>query len=155
MRYYYKPKKRYGRYSLFCFLPLFISAGLIFPAYHFGLRFLYAASFVFLCLSLQIFTVYILSSYEYELDGAVFMIYRRVGKSVKRVFDLDLSFAEELVPYKEAKARIKEKGGPARRFYCTSGCPKKRCRALFYDGGYMLVFAPDEAFARLIKDQIR
>ena len=157
MRYYYKPKKRAGKYSFYCFIPLFISAGLLFSAYYFNLRFLYAAAFLALCLSFQIFTVYIISSYEYELDNGILKIYRRVGKSTKRVFDLDLVFAECLIPYREAKARIKEKGKPEKRFYCLSGNPKKHSYALFYDGGkpYMLVFAPDEEFASLIKAQIR
>ena len=101
---------------------------------------------------MQIFTVYILSYYEYEVDGSLFMIYRRIGKSRRRIFDLDLNFASAPVTHKEAKQIMKKAGKKFRRYYCTSGLPRRKCRALIYDAGEpsILYFAADDGFAAII-----
>ena len=114
--------------------------------------FLYIVTFSLLCLSVQIFTVCILSTYEYELDDSFFIIYRRIGKNRQRIFDLDLNFASAPVTYKEAKEAAKKSGKKYRRYYCTSGVSRRKCRVLIYDAGEpcMLYFAANESFSAII-----
>ena len=114
--------------------------------------FLYLISFSLLCLSVQIFTVYILSYYEYEVDENLFMIYRRIGKSRRRIFDLDLNFASAPMTHKEAKEILKKSGVKYKRYYCTSGVARGKCRVLIYDAGEpsMLYFAADDGFSAII-----
>ena len=108
-------------------------------------------------LSIQIFTVYILSSYEYGLDGEILSIYRTVGKRRICIYDLDLNYAKALLRYKDSKEYVKEKGKPKRRFYCLFGNSKRNSAVLFYetDASFALYFAPDDAFFAAVKSYIR
>ena len=152
MSYYYKPDRRIGLYAVLCLLFLILAAAAAAFGVIFKKAFLYIVTFSFLCLSVQIFTVCILSTYEYELDENYFMIYRRIGKSRQRIFDLDLNFASAPVTHKEAKETAKKSGVKYRRYYCTSGVPRRKCRVLIYNAGApcMLYFAADECFSSII-----
>ncbi len=152
MRYYYKPERRTGLYAVSCFLFLILAVASAALGIIFKKAFLYIVTFSFLCLSVQIFTVFILSYYEYEADGRFFMIYRKTGKNRQRIFDLDLNFASAPVTYKEARETAKRSGVRYRRFYCTSGVPRRKCRVLIYDAGEpcMLYFAADDGFCAIL-----
>ena len=157
MRKYYRPPKRIGRYAAVCFVLLAAATASAIFGSELKRSVLYVLSFVLFFFSLQIFTVYILSSYEYGLDENVFCIYRVTGKRKRCIFDLDLNYATSLLRYKDAKEYIKEKGKPEKRFYCLCGVPKKNCFVLFYetDMKLALYFAPDDAYSENISSYIR
>ena len=102
----------------------------------------------------QIFALYILSAYEYELCGSLFRIYRVAGKLRKCIFDLDLCGALSVTPYPEFKKNAEKK--KYKRFSCMCGVPKKRGYALVYgkDGSVVLFFAPDGSFASALSAQM-
>ena len=152
MEYFYKPKKRVGEYAALCLLTLILSLGCAALGVIFKKAFLYVASFALLCLSFQIFTVFILTSYEYGVTDGLFVIYKVMGNNRQRIFDLDLNFAEAPVPYKDAKKEAKKSGAKYRYFYCTSGNPRKKCKALKYDSGKpcILCFYADDALCSII-----
>ncbi len=152
MEHFYKPKKRVGKYAVICLLALILSLFCAALGVIFKKAFLYVGSFALFCLSLQIFTVFILTSYEYGVTDGLFVIYRVTGNNRQRIFDLDLNFAEPPLPYKEVKKEAKKSGIKYRYFYCTSGNPRKKCKALKYDAGKpcILCFYGDEALCSII-----
>ena len=157
MRQYYKPPKRIGKYAVLCFVLLSAVTASAILGFELKKSVFYALTLAFIFFSVQIFTVYILSNYEYGLDENIFSIYRTVGKRRKCIYDLDLNYASSLMYYKDAKQYIKEKGKPKRRFYCLCGCPKRKCSVLFYqtDMSFALYFAPNDAFFDAVKSYIR
>lgn len=125
--------------------------------FEFHKYFLYALSAALILFSTQIFTVFILSDYEYCVDGNIFYLYRITGKKKRCIFDLDLSYASAIVRYKDAKEYVKQNGKPKRRFYCLCGYPKKQSATLFYktDMTFALYFTPDDAVFSAISSYIR
>ena len=156
MRQYFKPQKRTGKYAFYCFLLLALATGAAILGFELKKSVFYALALSFIFFSVQIFTVYILSTYEYGLDGGILSIYRTVGKYRKCIYDLDLHYAKALLRYKKAKEYVKENGKPKRRFYCLSGSPKRRSAVLFYetDTSFALYFAPDDVFFASVKSYI-
>ena len=157
MRQYYRPPKKAGKYAFICFILLAAATASAISGFEFKKSVLYVLSSALVFFSVQIFTVYILSSYEYGLDGGILSIYRVIGKHRRCVYDLDLNFASAVLRYKDAKTRIKEKGKPKRRFYCLCGSPKRKSAVLFYetDMSFALYFAPDDAFLESVRSYIR
>ena len=157
MRRYYRPPKKTGVYSFLCFVLLAAATASAILAFELKTIVFYALTLSFIFFSIQIFTFFILSTYEYGLDGGIFSIYRVVGKNRRCIFDLDLNFAASILRYKDAVAYIKENGKPKRRFYCLSGNSKRKSAVLFYktDTTFALYFAPDDTFFEEIKYYIR
>ena len=156
MRQYYKPPKKTGKYAFYCFILLALATAAAILGFETQKSVFYALTLSFIFFSIQIFTVYILSTYEYGLDGQILSIYRTVGKHRKCIYDLDLNYAKALLRYKGSKEYVKENGKPKRRFYCLSGSPKKRSAVLFYETetSFCLYFAPDDAFFAAVKSYI-
>ncbi len=157
MRTYYRPPKKAGKYAALCFILLAAATAAAILGFEIQKSVLYVLSSALVFLSVQVFTVYILPSYEYGLDGGVLSVYRVIGKHRRCVYDLDLDFASSVMVCKDAKAFMKEKGKPKRRFYCLCGSSKRKSAVLFYetDTSFALYFAPDDAFFKAVKDQIR
>ena len=153
----HRPKKRTGKYAALCLALPALAAASAYAGGRFGIRALYALCFSLVMFSFQIFIVFILSTYEYEIDGDIFRIYRILGRRRDCIFDLDLNYASGLIDGKDVKAYIKENGKPKKRLYCLCGSRKKRCRVLCYDAGapFMLYFASDGVFAEAVRSHIR
>ena len=153
------PKKRTGAYAAFCFLLLAASFGAAIAGHELGYRAFYAVSFVLVLFAAQVFTVYAASSYEYRAEEGIFRIYRKTGKKRVCVFDLDLKYADAVVPYGEFKAAAKEakkNNKKIKRMYCLCGSRRKNCTVLTYDasGPHALVFASDPQFDSVLASQL-
>lgn len=157
MRQYYRPPKKAGKYSVACFILLAFATASAILGFELKKSLFYALSLALFFFSVQVFTVYILPTYEYGIDGGIFSIYRSTGKKRICIYDLDLNYAVKLLRYPEAKKHIKEKGKPKRRFYCLCGVQRKKCSVLFYDTdtSFALYFAPNETFFEIVDSYIR
>ena len=151
----YVPKKHRLRVFLSAAPLLLLCAGLIFCGVRFGLLLTLSPLIALLfALSAEALISEAAADHVYTLYGGVFRIYVKFGKSEKKIFDLDLRYAQEAVPYTELKKR-KEKIKPSpRRLYCLCGAPKKSSVALIYNPGkrvHILCIAPNGTFYEALK----
>lgn len=147
----YRARKKTAGHAVICFLLLAAAAAAAYAARRFGVPALYLASFSLFMFFFQIFSVFIVSAYEYELDGDYLRIFRVAGKRSVRVFDADLRLASALLTWKQLKASDKEKR--MKRLICLCGVSKKRASALVCRDT-VLLFAPDEAFAAAVRERL-
>ena len=93
----------------------------------------------------------------YTLYDGVFRIYVKLGKSRKKIFDLDLRYAKEAVRYAEFKKR-KEKIQPSpRRRLCLCGAPRKSARLLIYYPGrrcHIVYLNCNDTFYNALKEAV-
>ena len=144
----YRARKNPWPFAVLCLLTAAAGAALGYAAFYLRFSPLYLVSFSAFMFAAQMFSVFVLPAYDYELDGPFLRIYRTAGRSSLCVFDVDLSLASAILPYAEYKAgRKKRRGG--KKLVCLCGVRRKHAYALTY-GDRTLIFAPDQDFAEAV-----
>ena len=148
----YRARKNPWPYAVLCLVTAGAGVALGYAAFYLRFVPLYLVSFSAFMFAAQIFSVFVLPAYDYELDGSVFRIYRTAGDRSLCIFDVDLTLASSVVPYAEYRAeRKKHRGG--KRLVCLCGVRKKHAYALTY-GDRTLIFAPEPGFAETLRSII-
>ena len=154
----YIPQKHKARTALRSLPFILIFAALSFAGVYFGML------FTFLPLLILLFTVFAgiviteaAADHVYSLEHGFFRIYRKFGKYETKIFDLDLRFASEILPFSEAKKKLKKTKPAPKRISCLCGAPKKLSSALLYDPGkrtHVIYISPNETFFEALKNSI-
>ena len=125
----YRARKNPWPFAVLCLLTAAAGAALGYAAFYLRFSPLYLVSFSAFMFAAQMFSVFVLPAYDYELDGPFLRIYRTAGRSSLCVFDVDLSLASAILPYAEYKAGRKKRRGGKKARMSLRRTQKTRVRA--------------------------
>ncbi len=154
----YVPQKHKFRIVMSVLPLLLLCAALIAAGVYFGLLFTFIPLIVLLfAVSADKLISEAAADHVYTLYDGVFRIYVKLGKSRKKIFDLDLRYAKEAVTHAEFKKR-KEKIKPSpRRRFCLCGAPRKSASLLIYYPGkrcHIAYISCNDAFFNALKTNV-
>lgn len=153
-----KPQRKKGEMQCICIILLILAVAVFYLSDLFGI-FRAAgqlSAVILLLLFVQITTKFLLTEYEYVLEGSTLYLSSRQGKKVKNLGGIPITVNSVLRSCKTKKNETLERSVKKRFSYCQNLFPAGSYELLCHDGeGYVsLTFEPDETLVALIQNQI-